>query len=664
MPMFRFQTIKFKILLPFFIIWILVILGLSLTIISMQNNNTKALNKVVAGTMKANGDKNNRELVSLGSKLTAQMEKMAELTALQVGEQTKENLDQEVDSILKDWEENLVQQGRATALLLSQIAPPAVVTKDYAQLRMLAKSVNKQAGVLFVMFRNKSGEIISRAYDRKNPRIKAYKTLGKGKKTSGKILDAAGSDPDLMIVEQEMALSGEVIGKIVLGMDKKLYKAKVTEISKRFKEMIDGNQSKIRDVIGTETSAVQMGLNLAINGIKKANAEAQKTAGASITAKSGKISTSMRNTIFLIGSISSLIALLILYVYISRNISNPLEKIVSLIEVMGKGDISCRFPDNLKSKQDEIGTLVNSLTEMIASFREIISDIAHSTQTLTASSTQLSGISEQITVNSGQTAENAISVAGAAEEMATNMTSVAAATEQASVNIQMVVAAAEEMTATINEIAGNTARGSETTARAVETAGQVSEKVDKLGAVAGEISQVTETIAAISEQTNLLALNATIESARAGEAGKGFAVVAGEIKELARQTADATSEIKTKISGVQATTQESVAAIESIVEVINEINEIVTSVAIAIEEQSTTTQEITNTVSQAAAGLEEVSENVSQTSSAAGEVTQNIANVSQAANEVESDSEQIMGSAAELSKLADKLNEMIGRFKI
>jgi methyl-accepting chemotaxis protein len=225
-------------------------------------------------------------------------------------------------------------------------------------------------------------------------------------------------------------------------------------------------------------------------------------------------------------------------------------------------------------------------------------------------------------------------------------------------NIQMIVSAAEEMTSTINEIAGNTAKGSETTRKAVETAKQVSEKVYKLGVAANEINKVTEAIADISAQTNLLALNATIEAARAGEFGKGFAVVAGEIKALALQTAKATNEISQKIGGVQATTKESVDAIQSIVEIINEIDSIMTTVASAIEEQSAATQEISNNVSQAATGLGEVNENVNQTSAVSGEVTKDIAGVSQATKEMNDGSHQVRTSAAELSKLAEQLNQM------
>jgi len=135
------------------------------------------------------------------------------------------------------------------------------------------------------------------------------------------------------------------------------------------------------------------------------------------------------------------------------------------------------------------------------------------------------------------------------EETTTRVQTVAAAAEEMSVN--MVAAAAEEMSATIAEIASNTEKTSAITNTAVAQSEKASAQIHELGGAAQEVGKVTESITEISEQTNLLALNATIEAARAGEVGKGFAVVANEIKEFAKQTAEATNEIKGKISEIQ-----------------------------------------------------------------------------------------------------------------
>ena len=76
--------------------------------------------------------------------------------------------------------------------------------------------------------------------------------------------------------------------------------------------------------------------------------------------------------------------------------------------------------------------------------------------------------------------------------------------------------------------------------------------IARLAEETDKISEVSSLIGSIAEQTNLLALNATIEAARAGDAGKGFAVVAGEVKSLAKQTADATSRIADMVADFRA----------------------------------------------------------------------------------------------------------------
>ena len=71
----------------------------------------------------------------------------------------------------------------------------------------------------------------------------------------------------------------------------------------------------------------------------------------------------------------------------------------------------------------------------------------------------------------------------------------------------------------------------------------IEQRLEGLEDALGSVGAMSRNIQKIARQTNLLSLNATIEAARAGEAGRGFAVVAGEVKHLARQTAEVTGGI-------------------------------------------------------------------------------------------------------------------------
>ena len=348
---------------------------------------------------------------------------------------------------------------------------------------------------------------------------------------------------------------------------------------------------------------------------------------------------------------------------ISRRITRPIITASDMLKdiAQGEGDLTRRL---VVDSRDEVGEMAKWFNMFVENIQRIIGLVQQNARQVNDSSSELKTIAEQMSAGAGQTSDRANTVAAASEEMSTNMNSVAAAMEEAATNVGMVASAAEEMTATINEIAQNTEKARGITGDAVNQAASASSQVAELGTAAQEIGKVVEAITEISEQVNLLALNATIEAARAGEAGKGFAVVANEIKDLARQTAEATGEIKSRVESIQNSTEGTVTEIGGITHVVDEVNTIVSTIATAVEEQSVTTNEIASNVSQAAQGIEEVNENVAQSSSVSTEISKDISEVTQAANDISNSSSQISMSAESLNELAHQLNEMVGRFKV
>lgn len=352
---------------------------------------------------------------------------------------------------------------------------------------------------------------------------------------------------------------------------------------------------------------------------------------------------------------------IVLAIVIIRSITTPVGKASALAEIMARGDFTAKLDIDQK---DEIGIMANALNAMAVQLGSMIRDIVIGVNQLTSSSQDLASISNQLSSSARDTSEKSAMVATATEEMSSNIQSVAAAMEQSSANVNMVASSAEEMTATVHEIAQSAEKARAISESAVKQSSLTSEKMAVLGVSARNIGRVTETITEISEQTNLLALNATIEAARAGEAGKGFAVVANEIKELARQTAEATVDIKNQISEMQNTTAATVDDIAKISDVITEINNVISGIATAVEEQSAASGEIADNISQASQGIAEVNENVAQSTVVIAEITKDIATITQQSNHVDSGSAQVQSSAQILSKLAIQLESLTKKFKI
>lgn len=371
-----------------------------------------------------------------------------------------------------------------------------------------------------------------------------------------------------------------------------------------------------------------------------------------------------RTVVWLAGVvIVAMLAGTLLSLFIGHSITRPIKAAIAGLKDIaeGEGDLTKRL---VVKARDEVGELSRWFNTFLERLQDMVRKVMGDADALTKSAQTLNSVSGEMTSGTDAVSNRSDAVAAAAEEMSANITSVAAAMEQAATNMTSVSAAAEQMNNTITEIAKHTETARTITQEAVLQTAGTTEKIDLLGESARSINKVTEVITEISEQTNLLALNATIEAARAGEAGKGFAVVANEIKELARQTAAATQEIKGKIRGIQGSTEETVHQIGAISKIIHDINEIVATISSATEEQSTTTREIAGNVIQASEGMQEVNQNIAQSSSVSTEIAQDIAGINEGVGDISGRCTQVNASATQLRELADKLNQLMGQFKV
>lgn len=345
--------------------------------------------------------------------------------------------------------------------------------------------------------------------------------------------------------------------------------------------------------------------------------------------------------------LATLIVIIIISIisyFISLSISNPIIRIVKVMNELAKSNFDIEISG--LNRMDEIGKMALAV--------QVFKENGIQNQRFKNEQVQmfdtLKNTSESLTASSGQLNTSSQQLAAGAEETTRQASSVASTTEEAERNVQAVASSSEEMTASIKEISKNVQEANEVTSRAVTMARETNATITKLGDSSKEIGKVVKVITSIATQTNLLALNATIEAARAGEAGKGFAVVANEVKELAKQTAKATEEISAQIEAIQKDTGTSVAAIKEIGDIIGNISEITTSIASAIEEQAATTNEISRNIQEVAMGSRDIASN--------------IAGVAESAKDTGNGAMSIQAASEDLSKLAISLNELVSNLKL
>jgi methyl-accepting chemotaxis protein len=292
-------------------------------------------------------------------------------------------------------------------------------------------------------------------------------------------------------------------------------------------------------------------------------------------------------------------------VYISRKITEPLLKGIKFTQQLAKGDLTAELNVN---QNDEIGLLAYNLQQMNHRLREIISYVASTSESLAGASLELSSSSQLVSQGASEQASSAEEVSAAIEEMAANI-------QQNKVNAKQTEIIAVKAEKDI-----------------LQGSNKVIQTMDAMHEIANKISIIGD----IAFQTNILALNAAVEAARAGDHGRGFGVVASEVGKLADRSKLAAAEINqlTKTSTFNA--EEAGKLMNNIVPDIQKTSQLIQEMSAANFEQS--------------AGADQINLAIQQLNM----VTQQNA----------ATSEELSTNAVELSAQAEQLKEIISFFKL
>ncbi|MGK0735364.1 methyl-accepting chemotaxis protein [Yokenella regensburgei] len=351
--------------------------------------------------------------------------------------------------------------------------------------------------------------------------------------------------------------------KIIAGI-KEIRQQYTESLNRVVNNVQQGNRQVALDEMMNNAQVVQQAYNDKIVELIALENRQMNTAGAQVETEYKS------NRSLLLGmSIFSILAGVLIGLYIVRAITRPLDEAVNFAQAIAEGDLTGNITTQHK---DETGVMLKALMEMKTRLLTIVQDVQNSAENISSAASQI--------------------VAGNQD--------LAARTEEQASSVEETAASMEQITATVKNTAGHTAEAAQistNTATVVNSNGEmmknVTGKMRAINETSGRMSDIINLIDSIAFQTNILALNAAVEAARAGEHGRGFAVVAGEVRQLAQKSASSASEIRSLIESSTTQAQEGMEMVEKaetlmkgMVSNVEEMNTILHEIGQASREQT------------------------------------------------------------------------------
>ena len=380
-------------------------------------------------------------------------------------------------------------------------------------------------------------------------------------------------------------------------------------------------------------------------------------------------------TTTLVALIIVVVLSVITLVLLLRSIKNSVDTILEGARHIAAGDLRSKImldgDDEFAHIAHQFNTMVESMQKMIRKIKATATDVAGSSEELTANANQ----SAQVTQN---VAQSITEVAEAAEKQMSIVTKSSETIDDFQRGLEEVITnqrhAREQTQATAqkategNSFVQSTVEQMNSIAQTVQQTGEI---VGKLGERSKEIGNIVEIISNISGQTNLLALNAAIEAARAGEHGRGFAVVAEEVRKLAEESQNASQKISELIQSIQEETNQAVASMEEGRREAEKGKENVTATGESFSEILTMIGDVKKASLAVSERVLQLRENMGSIVDGMGEVDTSAKgigsesqNVSAATEEQAAGMEEIASSSRSLANMANDLQTETDKFKV